>query len=300
MFDTLTTRVRLTGAALTVAIAMVAPGITSAQDAAAGPQASAEPDPSGSPAATTLRPDTSWTVLSFDAEADGLQPPRDPGALTVELLVANLLQGETGCGTYVGNYGAEGLSVGLSVTTKGPDPCEPPVEDEAIAFIEALERATTWRASGSDVELLDDDGVVRVVLAPLSEPGVVGEWRVTAYARPNGTLRAAPDDGSMRLVLDDDDRVSGSTGCRLFEGQYSSEVDRILVVPIDITGLPCEGPARRAERLLLAALELAVLWQRDGEVLRLTDAQGRSVVELEATVASPDEAGFEGEAESDG
>lgn len=226
-----------------------------------------------------------WRVHAFAATGSGLKEPRAESELTVELQADDRLGGDSGCGTYFGAYELDGDSIVLHVVAMGGESCEPEVDRDAVDFIGALESARAWRAGGSGVELLDDAGHVRVVMSVVTDAGVEGSWQVTAYARPNGRLQTAPADGSMNIVLEADGKARGATGCRLFEGEYISGPDDMLIVPLDMSGLPCEGDARRAERRLLAALELVVLWERDGRSLRLTDANGDTLIELIASAA---------------
>lgn len=224
-------------------------------------------------------------MRAFDAWAEGLVAPRPSSEVTVEFLADGRLEGLTGCGTYFGSYRVEGNDIAFSVTSKGPDPCGPKRIEEAVAFITALEAADTWMATPTGLALLDADGIIRVEVDPVVRAGLAGEWLVTAVARSGGILRATGPDGSASLILGTDGTVQGGTGCRLFEGEYSSEADQVLIVPFESIGLPCKGDERRAERRFLRALERVVFWQRDGAELGLTASDGAVLMELVETPA---------------
>ncbi len=252
----------------------------------ASPAASTSPAaPSASELAVDDRLVGTWGIEAFNALGDGLVEPRASSDLAITLLVDGQLEGRTGCGTYVGSFLVDGSAIALDVLLRAPEPCEPAVSDEAVGFTQALNAVSSWQARDAGLELLDEAGRVRISLAPQVAEGPEGEWLVTAFARPNGKLQAAPDDGSMHLVLGPGEQLRGGTGCRLFEGAYQAQSDQILIVPLDISGLPCEGVQHKAERRLLAAFERVVLWQRDGGALRLTDATGAPLVELTAASA---------------
>lgn len=240
------------------------------------------PGPSLDPGSSEVALEGNWMVRAFDPRAEGLVEPRAASELTASLLADGTLEGGTGCGTYAGSYHVDGPSIQLSVLARDPQPCGPRAMEEAVGFVEALNVAQAWAATDDGLELLDASGRVRVSLAPAPATGPEGAWLVTSFARPNGQLRSAPDDGSMSLLLGPNGELGGSTGCRLFEGEYVAQSDQILIVPIDLTGLPCDGAVRRAERQLLAAFELVVLWERDGATLRLIDAGAATVLELTA------------------
>jgi heat shock protein HslJ len=256
-----------------------------AQPGSTASPASADSPPSSPMASLAAIEDElvgTWSIVAFDALAQGLVEPRGSSGLVITLQADGELEGRTGCGTYVGSFDVNGDSIGLSVLLRAPEPCSADVSDEALGFTRALNGVRSWRITDAGLELLDESGRVRVSLAPQAVAGPQGEWQVTAFARANGRLRPAPDDGSMHLVIGPGEGLRGGTGCRLFEGASMVQSGQILVVPLDISGLPCEGGARRAERLFLAALERVVLWEREGSELRLTDADGVPLVELTA------------------
>jgi heat shock protein HslJ len=120
---------------------------------------------------------------------------------------------------------------------------------------------------------------------------------VERLARTGGELGPVLDGSQVSLVLADDGSFTGDTGCRQLEGNYTVEADRIVIAPIVIVGLPCDGqdlrPLQRQDRRLLALLDEAVAWRRSGETLTLADGAGSTILELRAwssegaSVASP-------------
>jgi heat shock protein HslJ len=276
-------------AAAGVTALLLLAGAAVAQD---GSSQTASPPPSeapallASPAPVGSALDGNWEVRQFLSRAGEIVEPITPSGLSARLLPDGDLEGETGCESYVGSYQLDGQMISLSVLGRDPRPCASDVKDEAEMFIEALKAVTAWRLAGSGLELLDDTGRVQIGLLPAPIAGPQGEWSVTSFARPNGKLQAAPTDGSMRLVLGADGTARGATGCRLFEGEYMAQSEQMLIVPLDITGLPCRGDVRRSERRLLAAFERVVLWQRDGTTMHFTDGNGQVVMELTASPAS--------------
>ncbi|HKZ92420.1 MAG TPA: META domain-containing protein, partial [Candidatus Limnocylindrales bacterium] len=241
---------------------------------------------SASPAPAVARPDGTWMVLGFDAWGDGLVEPLRGSSLTVSLLPAGRLEGETGCGTYVGSYTVDGDRIRLGIVSKGGDACGRKPADEAFDLTQALTFATTWAPSASGLELLDDSGRVRVALARPAVDGLAGAWLVERYARSSGDLAGTLDGTEVSISFGPDGRVTGSTGCRTFEGSYSVEADRIVIAPIEVVGLPCEGDERRQDRRILGILDTSVLWRREGGWLILADGSGVELIEA-STAAHP-------------
>lgn len=277
---------RLVAASIVTSLGLLWAATVVAQDVAplpsAGPTLSPAPStlPSPSPSALDVRPEGAFDVRAFDGWAEGLVQPRPNTTLTVELLEGGRLEGQTGCGSYFGAYTLDGDDLALGVISKGPDPCGLKRTEEAVAFSLALDAVVRWVPTPTGIELLDEQGLVRVVLDRPRRPGLTGEWIVERVARPRGRPTTPPQDSIVAISFDEDGSVGGNTGCRLFEGVYSSEADRVVIGPVETVGLPCEGALRRHERRLLDAFERTILWQRSGSQLRLTDGAGALLVEL--------------------
>lgn len=268
------------------------PLAATAQDEPASPAPSADVVPSAPSVVTT--PEGAWQVSVYDPWAEGLAQPTGEAGLRLRLLGDGELQGATACGRFVGGYGLEGEQLWLGLQPTGNLGCDEADTLEAIGFSAALDAIGSWRAGSEagSLELLDEFGAVRVVLVPEVEIDPTGEWSVERYARANGKLVEPDAEIPMTVVLEADGRVSGSTGCRLFEGQYEREGESIIIGAVETIGLPCDQPQRRPERRLLAAFAEAYHWQREGEVLTLSDAFDQPLLVLrvapaEATTDEP-------------
>jgi heat shock protein HslJ len=227
-----------------------------------------------------------WTVQGYDPSGDGLVGPLPGSRLTVTLLGDGRLEGETACDTYIGGYTFDDEALQIGIAARGPARCGRRRAEEASGLIAALTAARWWRAAAGDLELVDEASRVRVVLVTLEPGTLAGDWVVRRHQGGGGGLRPTPDDATPTLMFSDDQLVSGSTGCRAFSGSYSTEGDRLLIAPLDIVGLPCEGRAGRREEQFLGALYAVVTWQRDGDTLTLLDAAGDPLVEAELLTPS--------------
>lgn len=273
-------------------VALVVAAVLSGPAAAQAPSPSGDPadpvataDPSSPPTATPFAavPGSSWAVRAYDADTEGLVEPRRNGRVTMELLDGGRLQGETDCGTYLGGYVLDGTGIGLDVIDTGAESCGPRRRDEVVAYVMALEASISWASTPTGLALFDPEGFIRVELEPVTRGGLEGGWLVTAIAASDGELLLVPAGTPVSLDIQEGGRLSGSTGCRLFDGEYLSEADQVLLVPSDTTGLPCEGDQKAVEERLFGALEGVILWERSGDDLRLTDSVGNVLIELVAT-----------------
>ena len=263
------------------------PIAVSAQDEFLEP--SPEPSLASSPEPVELAtsPAGTWTVVGFDAWGEGLGEPRSAGELTVTLLDDGQLEGETGCGRFNGGWSTEDDELFLGVAPTGNLGCGEKKAAEAIGLSTALAAIVSWRPANGGIELSDEAGNLRVILAPITAGEPEGTWDVQRYRRPNGQLTEPLPDSPMSVALTLAGAVEGSTGCRLLLGEYRYDGAGITLGPLEAEGKPCEGPERKAERQLLAALGEVVYWEQSGDAMSLRDGFDEPLVELTRTVETP-------------
>jgi heat shock protein HslJ len=270
------------------------------------PSAASDASPVTRPAASPamvpvdLRPEGAWSVTALDGPGEGLVDALAGSPLTLWLLPDGRLEGETACGEYVGGYALDGAAINVGVMATGAGSCGSRRREETSRLVQALSAVTSWQPGTGGLLLLDAEGRVRVTLAALADASPVGDWLVRRQAGRDGRLVELPAEGEPAIAFDAAATIAGSTGCRAFSGGYRVETVRILIAPITLVGLPCEGPdgrsRRRQERRLLDLFDQVVTWQRSGTRLELLDAKGAVLLDLEARAPvgpspAPDQAG---------
>jgi heat shock protein HslJ len=249
-------------------------------------------EPSLGPASdtpTVATPEGTWVVRGFDAIGEGLRAPLRGSTLTVSLLPDGRLEGETACGTYVGGYTLDGEEIRIAVLSRGVEPCSRREEDQAFELTQALGLATTWAPSAAGLDLVDDNGLVRVRLVSpdAAAADLAGTWFVEGLASRAGALVAPAEGTTASIAFGPEGEATGSTGCRAFQAGYTVEADRLVIAPISAIGLPCEGDLRRQDRRVLALLDEVVVWRRDGDRLTLADGSGGALFDAVASPAAP-------------
>lgn len=122
---------------------------------------SSNPEQSGDPAeASTELPDTlaetSWKVENiYENDADA-------ALATLRFDENDRVGGSAGCNNFSGQVTRTGNSIdfGLLATTRKM--CEPAVNGQERAYLEALDAVSEWRRVDSQLELVDEEG--RIVL----------------------------------------------------------------------------------------------------------------------------------------
>jgi heat shock protein HslJ len=269
-----------------VVLAALVPGRLAAQ----APVPTVMPSPSapqatGTPSSPDVLPEGTWQVVALDPWSEGLVEP--DSQLTVSLLEGGRLEGATGCGRYQGGYAVDGEQMGLGIVSPPLGACARKAAADAAGLTAAFDAVTGWRAADGTLELVDADGGVRLRLARPAQVDPLGRWVVRRYARVNGTMTRPSPDRPMEIDFAADGSVTGTTGCRMFEGSYTRDGDRLTVGPIELLGPACQGAAEGPERRLLRLMGQVVGWRRTSDVLTLTDAFDQPIVELRTVAPAP-------------
>lgn len=112
------------------------------------------------------------------------------------------------------------------------------------------------------------------LVSPAAEPPL-GEWRLTS-------LNGAPPypAAQIRLVFEDDQTVSGFSGCNSYSGGYTLDGSTLVFEPIASTAMACvDGAIAEAERAYFDALQQVDAFTLDGD--RLTLSGGSVTLEFE-------------------
>ena len=139
--------------------------------------------------------------------------------------------------------------------------------------------------------------VVRLAVAPLALvivvvllPGCGGDeesssdvstlegvpWVLAGGIDVEGWEKAAPS------ATFEDGKVTGSTGCNRYGGQYAVDGDALEISAVASTLMACPPPADEVERALLTAFEKVSGWRVEDAELVLLDAEGEEVLHYQA------------------
>ncbi len=107
-------------------------------------------------------------------------------------------------------------------------------------------------------------------------------WKLTGMAgEPVGDTAG---DAQPHMILRDDGKVNGYSGCNRFVGEYKVQGQHLLFDAMASTRMAC--PNDSVEQPLYSAFEQTVGVFLEGKILKLLDDQGRELARFEA-VALP-------------
>ncbi|MDQ3618859.1 MAG: META domain-containing protein [Actinomycetota bacterium] len=147
--------------------------------------------------------------------------------------------GTAACNSYGGDLDINGdsfsLKGGLAMTEMA---CDPEAMDSEAAYMEALAAVDTIAREGGSLTLTGPDAELH--FEGLSPPPIAQLtdtiWRLDSLIEGIGPEGTAVSAAPARLILMSDGKLSGSTGCREFDGEWQQRGDEILFTRLTTEG----------------------------------------------------------------
>jgi putative lipoprotein len=225
---------------------------------------------SGSSGPDTL--DGQWNVAALADDAGDLTPPIEGSTLTATITNTEI-NGSSGCNNYMGTAVVDGSSVAFGPLAGTLMACpEQDVMDQELAFVTLLQTVDAWEGTSDGVDLtVDGTTVIQLVATDTSLAG--SSWDIIAVNNQSGGVQSVVPDSGATILFDEDQGVSGSTGCNNFFGIYSTDGDTIDFSGVGATEAFCEDTADQ-EVWIFAALTEAATYTVGSETLELFDEGG--------------------------
>jgi len=193
------------------------------------------------------------------------------------------VRGLTRCNQIGGTYTLDGdrLVLGMiGLTRKRCDDDE--LEQLELAFAERFRHELTVRIEGRQLRLASPEGGV-IELVAIAPPALEGiAWEVTGFDDGSRSL-ASPLPGTSIPLSFEEGQLRTHGGCNMLRTGYAIVGSRINIgTGFGLGGTttrvcPAEGVMER-EQQFFAALERAVSWRVDGDVLDLLSEDGEQVI----------------------
>ena len=215
---------------------------------------------------------TSWVVTEIQGTPTitDLRPSMEFGA-------AGEVGGNGSCNPYSGTYTLNGTQLGFADLSMTAMAClEGGAMEQETAFHSALSTVVTARFTGDTVELLDGDGEVALLLAPVPPLELAGtSWVLAGLI--DGNVTSAPVEGDPVSLSFESDQLSGKA-CNTVRGEYTLEGDQIKVGPLMSTKMACLSEELSAqENLVFEVLQNATTVTANHRLLQLTAPDGRGL-----------------------
>lgn len=222
------------------------------------------PAPAARAAATQALEGVSWRLTGLPgSDAKALAALSRPAVARFE---AGRVWGFSGCNNFTGSYALEGDRVALGQLAGTMMACPEPASSIEGAFRAAFTGSLRYALDGRRLSLTAASGEV-LTFEPEPEPRLEGvTWEVNGYNN-NRHAVVSPIVGSRISFSFSDGTVAGSAGCNSFRAPYSTQGSSIKIGPAATTRRACAEDLMAQERDFLAALESAVKWSIEGNVL---------------------------------
>jgi heat shock protein HslJ len=233
----------------------------------------------GAPAVSGSPENATWTLTTLPGQA--LPAGRDRNAVTVRF-ESGRVHGFAGCNQFMGSYTLEGdkLAVGRLAGTMMACP-EPAMAVES-RFLQTFSGVLKVAVSGDAMTLTPASGGGALQFERAPPPRLEGvQWEVTGYNNGRQAV-VGPKTGTRLTLTFQDGRVSGSSGCNRFHGEFKVEGNALKVGPLATTRMACDESVMTQEQAFLRALESATTWDIVGGMLDVHRADGERVLTADA------------------
>jgi heat shock protein HslJ len=158
--------------------------------------------------------------------------------------------------------------------------CADDLNAQEQAYLIALQQATSYRITDSQLELMDANGRTTLKFAERG-PSLEGRpLKLEAYVDSDGQeVPVIP--GTEVTIEFEDGRLGGSAGCNNYFGAYEVDGNQVAISgPLGSTRMMCGAPegVMEQEQAYLAALQQAASFEATDEQLLISDSSGQVIL----------------------
>jgi len=216
-------------------------------------------------------PGTHWALQALGTEA----APRTP-AVTLDFGPDAQVSGNDGCNQYQGSYTAGAGSIQITRVAGTLMACPDPVDAQARAYLEALQRAAHFEVDGTGLKLHDGNGHLLAAFVPAISSPVGTRWEVIAYNNGKQGVVSVLAGTRVSASFGTDGELAGDAGCNQYFAPYKLDGQAMSIGMIATTRKFCAEPEglMQQEALYLDALGSTSTFRLDGDRLELRTADG--------------------------
>jgi heat shock protein HslJ len=186
--------------------------------------------------------------------------------------------GQSGCNIYGGTVTFAGGAIRISAMSMTEMAC---ADDRAMQseaeYLAALGAVTRWARDGDQLVLTGEGTRLTYELVPpVPDAALVGtSWVLDSLVQGDAVSSVQ---GEATLVFAADGTVTGSTGCREFDGSYAVNDDQIDMTDLVVTDQGCPPGFEAQDQHVLQVLGARITASADGATLTLLADGGQGLV----------------------
>lgn len=195
---------------------------------------------------------TQWVLRSYDVN----------GTLTVvpdtQFVDANFISsrvsGSAGCNQYDALYRAGGRTLLIGFMTSTSRICDDESNALEQAYLANLTNSRFYNVNGRTLTIRD--GSLKVLLVYDAAPNnpLLGDWLILSYNNGTGAVTTPVPDSNPTATFGLR-RLSGTTGCNSFQGDYTLNGDAVVIGPLGRTQMACADPLMAQEQAIVTAFQ---------------------------------------------
>jgi heat shock protein HslJ len=201
-------------------------------------------------------------------------------AITLEFSEDGRAGGSGGCNTYGSGYTVDGTSITFSMIVSTLIACAEDVMTAESDYFAALETATGYELSYTQliITLSDGEALVYSPLATLAGSA----WQLVSFGGTD-----VIEGSTVTLAFDDTGEFAGSGGCNNYRGSYTLDGDTITLGEILSTRRACTDEATNTqEQAYFDALQAATRYLLDGDQLTIVYGDEEMIFMRATTLAN--------------
>ncbi len=234
-------------------------------------------------------PGSLWNVLMYNNGKEAVVSVIIGSEITAYFGEDGQLTGNAGCNNYSAAYEIDGdqISIGPAITTRMACPEPEGIMDQEMAYLAALEQASTYEIVEEQRLVLLDSGGSRMVDFMEARTFELTEtvWYLESYLDSEAAATTVLEGSEITVRFDDDGLVSGSAGCNNYSGSYQGEGETINIELGPLTMMFCDQPegVMDQETAYLAALDAVSKYRILGTELVMYDANDQELLKYQAS-----------------
>lgn len=220
-----------------------------------------------------------WEVVSLNGD-----PPAADTTITAQFGEDGALSGSNGCNSYSATYAVDGAAITIQPGASTAMACPEPAMTQATDYMAALAAATRYAIDGGMLTLADAGGATLLTYRVVEQSLAGASWEAILFN--DGAAVVSATGVQITVAFSADGQLSGFGGCNEYAATYTTgAANAIQIDPLVATQKACTEPANvmEQESQYFVALQSAMVYQAQGELLEMQNGNGQIAVQFQRT-----------------
>jgi heat shock protein HslJ len=227
---------------------------------------------------------TQWVLRSYDVSGTLTVVP--DGQFVDANFISSRVSGTAGCNQYDALYRAGGRTLLVDFMTTTSRICDDASNAMEQAYIPLLQQSRFYNVNGRTLTIRDANLNVILIYDAAPNNPLLGDWLILSYNNGNGAVTTPVADSNPTATFGLR-RLSGTTGCNSFQGDYNLNGDAVVIGPLARTQMACPDALMAQEQAIVTAFQGVGRVNYRGTIVELDSLTGSTQVQLIRPYAVP-------------